>query len=85
MSQPWPRDSNETASDKPGAVQTVRQPSFSAALRSIIAWLTGRQPKVSRSEQQLEQRIVDLLAEELEENEPPAQTAKPKRDAPGGT
>ena len=67
------------------SVPTVRQPSFSAALRSIIAWLTGRQPKVSRSEQQLEQRIVDLLAEELEENEPPAQTAKPKRDAPGGT
>jgi len=56
-------------------VPTHRVVSFSAALRSIVSWLTGRQPKASKSEVQLEQRIVDLLAEELAENEPPASTS----------
>ena len=65
-------------------VPTHRAQPFSATLRSIIAWLTNRQPKVSRSEQQLEQRIVDLLAEELEENEslidkPKLQPRRPRR------
>ena len=35
------------------------------ALRSIIGWLTGHQPEVSKSEKQLEARLVDLLVEEL--------------------
>jgi hypothetical protein len=50
-------------------ISTHRVVSFSAALRSIIAWLSGRQPKPSKSEVQFEQRIVDLLAVELEEND----------------
>jgi hypothetical protein len=59
------------------SVPTHRAPSFSAALRSIMAWLTGYQPEVSKSEKQLEARLVDLLAEELAENESPAdQVAK---------
>ena len=47
------------------SLPTVRQPTFSAALRSIIGWLTGHQPEVSKSEKQLEARLVDLLAEEM--------------------
>jgi hypothetical protein len=50
-------------------VPSHREPSFSAAVRSIIAWLTGRQPTPPKSEVQFEQRIVDLLAEELSEAE----------------
>ena len=46
-------------------IPTARQPSFPAALRSIIGWLTGRQPQPSKSELQFEQRVVDLLAEEM--------------------
>jgi hypothetical protein len=48
-------------------VPTHRAQPFSATLRSIIAWLAGRQPQVSKSERQMEQRIVDLLAEELQD------------------
>jgi hypothetical protein len=66
------------------SLPTRRAPSVADALRAIVRWITGRQPMVSRSEQQLEQRIVDLLAQELEENEPPVETSltplKPKRD-----
>jgi hypothetical protein len=47
--------------------------SFVDALKAIIAWLRGTKP--SRSENQLEQRIVDLLAEELEQNEPHIETS----------
>jgi hypothetical protein len=43
--------------------------SFSASLRSIIAWLTNRQPTPPKSEIQLEQRIIDLLVEEMAEAE----------------
>jgi hypothetical protein len=62
-------------------VPTHRAQPFSVTLRSIIAWLAGRQPPPSKSEVQFEQRIVDLLAEELAENEPPAEASlidKPK-------
>jgi len=62
-------------------VPTHRAQPFSATLRSIIAWLTNRQPKPSKSEEQFAQRIVDLLAAELEEDEPPAEAGvidKPK-------
>ena len=53
--------------------------SFSAAQRSVIAWLAGRQPpQPSKSELQLEQRIVDLLAEELAENKPPVEAGLPR-------
>ena len=63
------------------SMPTHRAPSFSAALKAIIGWLRGTKPQASRSEQQLEQRIVDLLAEELAENESPAEPSlidKPK-------
>jgi hypothetical protein len=41
--------------------------SFSAALRSIIAWLRGVKP--SKSELQLQDRLVERLAAELEGDE----------------
>jgi hypothetical protein len=56
-------------------VPTHRAQPFNVTLRSIIAWLTGRQPQVSKSEKQLEARLVDLLAAEIEENEPPAEAS----------
>src|SRR6202034_4278477 len=37
MSHPWPRDSNETASDQPGAVHTVR-----STFRSLVESVTPR-------------------------------------------
>jgi hypothetical protein len=45
-------------------VPTHRVVSFSAALRSIIAWLRGATP--SRSELQLQDRLVERLVAELE-------------------
>ena len=50
------------------SLPTHRAPSLSDALRSIIGWLTNRQPTPPKSEEQLEARLVDLLAEELAEN-----------------
>jgi len=44
-----------------------RPVSFSAALRSIIAWLRGVTP--SKSELQLQDRLVERLAAELEGDE----------------
>lgn len=55
-------------------IPTARQPTFSAALRSIIRCITNRQPR-PKSELQLQEKIVALLAQELEENAPPVETS----------
>jgi hypothetical protein len=57
------------------SLPTHRAPSVADALRAIVRWITGRQPKPPKSEVQFEQRIVDLLAQELEENEPHVETS----------
>jgi hypothetical protein len=56
------------------SMPTHRAVSFSESLKAIIAWLRGT--KSSRSEEQLQARLVDRLAEELAENEPPAETSR---------
>ena len=48
------------------SLPTHREPSFPAALRSIIGWATGRQPTPSKGEAFLEQKIIERLAAELE-------------------
>ena len=67
-----------------GAVPS-RPVSFATMLTAVVRWIANRQLQPPRSEVQFEQRIVDLLAQELEENEPPIETSsltplKPKRD-----
>jgi hypothetical protein len=56
------------------SIPTGRQPAFNNALKAIIRWAIGRQPQPSKSEEQLQARLVDLIAAELEENEPPAES-----------
>jgi hypothetical protein len=62
--QPLPRPS-VTSLPAYASIPSHRAVSFSAAVGQIVRWLTNRQPKPTKSELQLEQRIVDLLAEEL--------------------
>ena len=54
-------------------IPTHRVVSFSAALRSIIAWLRGAKP--SRSELQLQDRLVALMAAEMEDETSPTVVA----------
>jgi hypothetical protein len=67
------------------SLPTHRVQPFSATLRAVWLWLTGRQSKPSKSEVQFEQRIVDLLAAELEDDEaslidkPPIAPKRPRR------
>ena len=67
------------------SVTTVRQPSFADALRAVIAWLTNRQPKPSKSELQFQDRLIERLAAELEDDEaslidkPPIAPKRPRR------
>ena len=51
------------------SLPTHRAPSVADALWAIVRWITGRQPKPPKSESQLQDRIIDLLAEELSEGE----------------
>jgi hypothetical protein len=66
-----------------GAVPS-RPVSFATMLKAVVRWLINRQAQPPRSEIQLRDRLVDLLAQELDENEPPVETSlaplKPKRD-----
>ena len=53
-----------------------RTPSLSESLRQIAAWLSGRQPKPTRRERELEERAIERLAEELAEAERAGQGGK---------
>ena len=46
-------------------VPSHRELSFSAALGRIVRWLTGRQPKPTQRELQLEAAIIERLAAEM--------------------
>src|SRR5882757_10073506 len=41
MSQPWPRDSNETASDQPGAVQSRMNERFNGKVTIVTGAASG--------------------------------------------
>jgi hypothetical protein len=56
-----------------------RAVSFSAALRLIVRWMTGRQPESSARDRQLEAAVVQKLIEELpDEPEPIIPTEQPR-------
>ena len=53
MSQPWPRDSNETASDKPGAVQSLVRSRRQHYHRKIAETLRERYPDVAEAQPEI--------------------------------
>jgi hypothetical protein len=64
--QPLPRPS---VSPLPSyaSIPTGRQPSFAETVRAVLRWFTNRQLPPSKGELFLEQRIIERLAVELQD------------------